>query len=785
MASLLPGYEYDIFISYRQKDNKHDGWVTEFVNNLKGELESTFKEEISVYFDISPHDGLLETYDVDASLKEKLKCLIFIPIISLTYCDPKSFAWEHEFKAFGEQASRDQFGMKVKLSRGNVASRVLPIQIHELDSDDRKLVESELGGFLRGIEFIYKEPGVNRPLTPNDDEKKNLSNTMYKNQINKVANAIKEIITGLKNPDREGKGILKGINEEKPSLRKNLKTKIIAGTGILFALIVLGYFIIPKLIKPKEQLEKSIAVLPFKLLSDEPDKQYLADGMMDAIKLHLSKIEDLRVKSRASVEQYRNSDKTIQEIGKDLGAEYLLEGSFQKSGDNVRLIVQLIYARNDDQIWSGEYDRNWKNIFSVQSDVAQIIAKELHTIITPAEKQLIEKIPTANLTAYDLYLKANDYQKYYQETQNLSSYLKSVTFYKAALGIDSTFAKAYTGLATAYALRYYYETYFKKNYLDSCLSLVNKALIFDNQLDEAYYIKGQYYRLNGYLEEALDNLDKALIINPNYYLAYNAKGYTLTFILKDFVKGIDNYQKALNLISGVERRNLLSNLGRAYLDIGFIDKAKYYYLEACEQEKDSATYFGNLAWVEFNVESFEEALKLAKKARGLDSAILIPQDFYICLPPTYKDEAYLNAKERIERYKKSGALNLQGSHRVGYTFWQVGKKKEAEYYFKQQIKYGEESINLGRDIAQKKAAQYDLAATYAFLGKKEIAYKYLHEFSKMNTYPLWWIVLIKNDPLFINIRNETKFQQIVKDVEAKYQAEHERVRKWLEEQGML
>jgi hypothetical protein len=79
--------------------------VSEFVEALKTELESTFKEEISVYFDINPHDGLLETHDVDTSLKEKLRCLVFIPIISRTYCDPKSFAWEHEFKAFVEQAT--------------------------------------------------------------------------------------------------------------------------------------------------------------------------------------------------------------------------------------------------------------------------------------------------------------------------------------------------------------------------------------------------------------------------------------------------------------------------------------------------------------------------------------------------------------------------------------------------------------------------------------------------------------------------------------------------------
>src|SRR5450756_873539 len=185
MASIIPGYEYDIFISYRQKDNKHDGWVTEFVNNLKGELESTFKEEISVYFDINPHDGLLETHDVNASLKEKLKCLIFIPIISQTYCDSKSFAWQHELVAFNKMAKEDQFGRDIKLSSGNVASRILPVKIHELDAEDKTLLENELGGVLRSVEFIYKSAGVNRPLTPSDNPDKNLNKTFYRDQINK------------------------------------------------------------------------------------------------------------------------------------------------------------------------------------------------------------------------------------------------------------------------------------------------------------------------------------------------------------------------------------------------------------------------------------------------------------------------------------------------------------------------------------------------------------------------------------------------------------------------
>ena len=206
MASLIPGYEYDVFISYRQKDNKYDGWVTEFVENLKKELEAAFKEDISVYFDISPHDGLLETHDVDASLKEKFKCLIFIPIISRTYCDPKSFAWVHEFKAFLNLAKNDQFGLKVTLPGGNIANRVLPVRINDLDTADIKLFESAIGSALRSVDFVYKETGVNRQLrTKDDDIIKSPGQVLYRDQINKVALAIKDIIESMVSPSSIGK----------------------------------------------------------------------------------------------------------------------------------------------------------------------------------------------------------------------------------------------------------------------------------------------------------------------------------------------------------------------------------------------------------------------------------------------------------------------------------------------------------------------------------------------------------------------------------------------------
>jgi hypothetical protein len=260
MPSLIPGYEYDIFISYRQKDNKYDGWVTEFVENLKKELEATFKEEISVYFDINPHDGLLETHDVDESLKEKLKCLIFIPIISRTYCDPKSFAWENEFKAFVEQASKDQFGLKVKIPNGNVASRVLPVQIYDLDKNDTELFESVTGGVLRSIEFIYKSAGVNRPLRAKEDHPQdNVNNTYYRDQINKIANAVKDIISAIESTGRQEIESGGMSQAEQIILKRNHKTRYIIIISAILILVLLGLLVIPKLRKPSDGKVKSIA----------------------------------------------------------------------------------------------------------------------------------------------------------------------------------------------------------------------------------------------------------------------------------------------------------------------------------------------------------------------------------------------------------------------------------------------------------------------------------------------------------------------------------------------
>ena len=543
MASLISGYEYDIFISYRQKDNKHDGWVTEFVDNLKGEIESTFKEEINVYFDLNPIDGLLETHDVNASLKDKLKCLVFIPIISQTYCDSKSYAWQHEFVAFNKLAKEDQFGRDIRLLGGNVTSRILPIKIHDLDPEDKSLLENELGGVLRSIEFIYKSAGVNRPLRANEDHPQdNINKIFYRDQINKVANAVKEIITAIKRYNlKEGEFPKETVKANKEP-QKKLNQKVIIVSFCVLALITLGYFFIPKLLKFSKPAEKSLAVLPFINDSFNDSTTYFMDGVMEEILTNLQTVKDLRVISRTSVEQFRKHSKSIPEIARALGVNYIVEGSGQKSGNTFRLRVQLIRADKESHLWAKSYEQvnpEAKDYFSIQSQIAQAIAAQLEAVITPMEKRLIEKTRTTNLEAYDAYLKGEFYRKIW--TQNdLETAMK---YYKIALEKDPGYAPAYSGIA------YVWMIYTGIGFLSPSegqpkeLEALMNAQKLDSTLAEVHYGLAIYN-----LWTALDwknceaEFQKALKIKPNYA---EARAYYSQFL--SIMKRYDEAMKQIGL----------------------------------------------------------------------------------------------------------------------------------------------------------------------------------------------------------------------------------------------
>jgi len=162
--------------------------------------------------------------------------------------------------------------------------------------------------------------------------------------------------------------------------------------------------------------QQSLAVLPFNNLGEDITDQYVYDGIMEEIYNSLTKVKELRVIARTSAEQFRNPKSTLSEIGKKLGVDYIVEGSGQKFGKTFRLRVQLIEVANDRHIWAGSYQRpmkRTKKFFRIQSQIAQNIASELKANITLEEKEIIEKVPTDDITAYSFYLKANDYQKDY------------------------------------------------------------------------------------------------------------------------------------------------------------------------------------------------------------------------------------------------------------------------------------------------------------------------------------------------------------------------------------
>jgi TolB-like protein/Tfp pilus assembly protein PilF len=532
MPSIVPSFECDIFISYRHNDNL-DGWVTDFVQNLEKELRSTLKDTITIYFDKSPHDGLLETHDVGKSLEGKLKCLIFIPIISQTYCDTKSFAWQHEFVAFNKLAKEDQFGRDIKLSNGNVASRILPIKIHDLDAEDKSLLESEMGGVLRAIEFIYKEAGVNRPLKSTDSKTDNQNKTDYRNQVNKVADAIKEIISAVKNPNQVPPTVNRQPvtgNNQKPSRKK----PIIISLAILF-IAVIGYFLYQQRTKNNEQttFDKSIAVLPFENMSGDAAQEYFSDGISEEILNSLAQIEGLKVTGRTSSFQFKGKGMDLKDVGEKLGVATILEGSIRKQNDQLRITVQLVSSKDGYHLWSERFDRKITDVFAIQDEIAQAVSSKLKLTFLNGNEVAAAK--ATNQEAYDLYLQGRFF--FNQRGEGL---IKGLDLFKQSIKVDSTFSQAQAALALNYAIMSYYYMIPTLNGIEESRKYANSTIRLDPRSSDAYTALGFIeiaFERNG--PKAKANLEKALELNPNNALARSQLANYYQYIEKDLDKAIE------------------------------------------------------------------------------------------------------------------------------------------------------------------------------------------------------------------------------------------------------
>ena len=335
-----------------------------------------------------------------------------------------------------------------------------------------------------------------------------------------------------------------------PSKIGSFKKSILKFSIILFVLIaavVLYIKFSPDISNTADA--KSIAVLPFINLSSDKDDEYFAVGMCDEILTNLSKIGDLKVISHTSVLKYKNTNKSLREIAGELGVNNILEGSVQKSKDRIRINVQLINAKNDHHLWAESYDRDNKDVFSIQSEIAKMIAQQMNATLSDKEKTLIEEKPTENLQAYDFYLRGkNYYDSYLGYSSNKDALANVERMYRAAIRLDPRFVEAYAGIINSYLDIYWIGTETNsdaykikaKNLLDTLLSL--------NIDKPAVHIANGYYKYHGERDYkgAIEEFDLVEKTNPNNSDVIIAKGYVYRRLGK-FDDAIKNFQKAASL----------------------------------------------------------------------------------------------------------------------------------------------------------------------------------------------------------------------------------------------
>ena len=266
--------------------------------------------------------------------------------------------------------------------------------------------------------------------------------------------------------------------------------------------------------------QKSIAVLPFENLSDDKGAAYFADGIQDEILTKLASVADLKVISRTSTAKYKSKPEDLKTVSQQLGVATVLEGSVQKANDKVRVNVQLIDARADSHLWAKSYDRDIKDVFAVESEVAQEIADSLQAKLSPAEATKLATAPTKDTAAYDLFLKGEFEERVANSTLRPESFDQATVWYKEAIARDPNFALAIAQLAICRLRRHWLTDPLSEVELMEAGRLAKQALTLAPDLAEAHVALGlfYYYGFREY-EPALTEFRRAIELQPNNALA--------------------------------------------------------------------------------------------------------------------------------------------------------------------------------------------------------------------------------------------------------------------------
>jgi non-specific serine/threonine protein kinase len=327
--------------------------------------------------------------------------------------------------------------------------------------------------------------------------------------LNSILNDIPQLLSKYRAdiPDSLQKIVDKALN-------KDLEARYQAAAGI-----------ISDLIKLKKELESgssatqpqpSIAVLPFTNMSADPEQEYFCDGMAEDIINDLTHVEGLRVAARTSAFAFKGKQEDIRDIGRKLNVETLLEGSVRKAGNQLRITAQLINVSDGYHLWSERYDRELKDVFAIQDEIARSIVQALKVKLSRKEKRALEKVATNDIQAYDYYLRG---RKFFYQLNKMSIEF-ALKMFSRAIEKDPGYALAYAGKADCHSFLFMYLDSRQEN-VEQSLAASQKALELDSELAEAHAASGLAVSLNKQYNEAEKEFETAIRLNPKLFEAYH------------------------------------------------------------------------------------------------------------------------------------------------------------------------------------------------------------------------------------------------------------------------
>jgi serine/threonine protein kinase/Flp pilus assembly protein TadD len=541
--------------------------------------------------------------------------------------------------------------------------------------------------------------------------------------------------------------------------------------------------------------DKSIAVLPFENLSDEKQNAYFTDGVQDEILSDLAKIADLKVISRTSVMQYRNTARNLRKIAQQLGVSNILEGSVQRVANHVRVNAQLIDARNDTHLWGQTYDRDLADVFAIQSEIAKAIADQLEAKLTRDEIRVINARPTAKADAYLTYLQAQDKLRRTQSSADLEAAIK---LYKDAIQLDPMFALAFARLATAEGTLY--QATNQSAVLVQAKAAASEALRLQPDLPEAHLALGFLYyrgerdydralaeleiakaglpndaeiflvigsieRRQGKWRQSTAHLEKATTLNPNdpflwMNLAINYQA------LRDFSKAV----KAFDQGSKVDRNFFLNRYFRARFDIDFKgDTSTLQQLLASIPKNPDPD--GRIALARFELEILQRRYKEALQAirdttvdefhgfwpggTVFPKAFLLGQVYRLLNEPTNARASFQEAKRVMESAVSNHPLDASRHAILGEVYASLGLKDEAILEGKRATELLPES----EDALDGPALSLAFARIYTIVGDSDSAIGLLtHARSLPRGITSFALRL---DPAWDSLRNNSRFEKLL------------------------